>query len=88
MVAAGIALRAVTIHRPETKGAFHYAKISGNFSPNLNFLLMHSSTQGSGTAEHLNMFFFWSSLVFKDKCITGLSLTLDDVFPRFSLSSM
>ena len=88
MGAAGIALRAVTIHRPETKGAFHYAKISRNFGPNVNFLLMHSSTQGSGTAEHLNLFFFWFSSVFKDKCITGSSLNLDDVFPRFSLSSM
>ena len=88
MGAAGIALRAVTIHRPETKGAFHYAKISRNFGPNVNFLLMHSSTQGSGTAEHLNLFVFWSSSVFKDKCITGSSLNLDDVFPRFSLSSM
>jgi len=86
--AAGIVLHAVTIHRPETKGAFHYAKISGNFGPNVNFLLMHSSTKGSGSAEHLNLFFFWSLSVSKDKYITGLSLNLDDVFPRFSLSSM
>ena len=53
----------------------------------LNFLLMHSCTQGSGTAVHLNLFFFWFSSVFKDKYITGFSV-FDDVFPRFSLGSM
>ena len=40
----------------------------------LNFLLMHSCTQGSGTAVHLNLFFFWLvPSVCKDKYITGFS---------------
>ena len=33
---------------------------------------MHSCTQGSGTALHLNLFFFWFSPVFKNKYIIGL----------------
>ena len=38
----------------------------------VNFLLMHSCTQGSGTAVHLS-FFLWFSSVFKDKYITRFS---------------
>ena len=40
----------------------------------LNLLLMHSCTQGSGTAVHLNLFFLLVFLsVFKDKYFTGFS---------------
>ena len=39
----------------------------------VNFLLVHSSTQGSVTAVHINFFFFRFSSVFKDKYITGFS---------------
>ena len=53
-----------------------------------NFLLMHSCTQGSGTAVHLNLFF---SSGFRQSLKTNILLAsphVDDVFPRFSLGSM
>ena len=54
----------------------------------VNFLLKHSCTQGSGTAVHLNLFFL---LVFGEFLKTNILLAsphVDYVFPRFSLSSM
>ena len=46
----------------------------------LHFLLMHSCTQGSGTA--VICFFFWYSSLFKDKYITGFSV-FRRCFPAF-----
>ena len=37
----------------------------------VNFLLMHSCTQGSGTAVYLNLFFLLVFISFRDKYITG-----------------
>ena len=54
----------------------------------LNFLLMHSCTQGSGTAVHLNLFFLLVFCQFLKTNILLASPHFDDVFPRFSLSSM
>ena len=55
----------------------------------LNFLLMHSScTQGSGTAVHLSLFFSSGFRQFLKTNILLASSHVDDVFPRFSLSSM
>ena len=54
----------------------------------LNFVLMLSCTQGSGTATHLNLFFSSGSHKFLKTNILLASPNVDDVFPRFSLSSM
>ena len=54
----------------------------------LNVLLMHSCTQGSGTAVHLNLFFLLVFCQFLKTNILLASPHFDDVFPRFSLSSM
>ena len=54
----------------------------------LNFLLMHSCTQGSSTAVHLNLFFSSGFHQFLKTNILLASPYVDDVFPRFSLSSM
>ena len=53
----------------------------------LNFLFMHSCTQGSGTAVHLNLFFSGFHQFLKTSILLA-SLYFDDVFPRFSLGSM
>ena len=53
----------------------------------LNFLLnMHSCRQGSGTAAHLSLFFFWFSSLLKTSTLLA-SPNVDDVFLRFSLRS-
>ena len=57
----------------------------------VNFLLMHSCTQGSGTAVLLNLFFLlvFGRSVFKEIYFWLLPRpNVDDVFPRFSLSSL
>ena len=53
----------------------------------LNFLLMHSCTQGSSTAVHLNLFFSSGFHQFLKTNILLASPYVDDVFSRFSLSS-
>ena len=53
----------------------------------LNFLLKHSCTQGSGTAVHVNVFSSGFHQFLKTNILLA-PLYVDDVFPRFSLSSM
>ena len=54
----------------------------------LNFLLMHSCTQGLGTVVHLNLFFSCCFHHFLKTNILRASPKVDGVFLPFSLSSM
>ena len=53
----------------------------------VNFLLMRSCTQGLGTAVHLTLFFLLVFISFKMQKLLAPP-NADDVFQRFSLSSM
>ena len=69
----GVPLQLVTtIKMADGSGVSVYeCSVSKLLTPDLNFLLMHSCTQGSGIAVDLNLFFLLVFVSFKDKYITG-----------------
>ena len=69
--AVPVPLQLVTTPSSQNGGWFRYKCLLVNMfklqKKDVNFLLINSCTQGSGTAVHLNFFSFWFSSVFKDK---------------------